>query len=169
MKLSTQRVFQVAPVVQTGQDIAQRHLAQCVAQFEIRQCRADPVGHRAQALFGIPRRAHAAQADIDRDVQQAQDLPLSLDGHADVTADIFVRMAAPDGALSWHEMRITQPQRPAFVRRQGCVRLALAAPCSDMLEHVTRFPVDEKRSHRFRKQLHSRFTHDRVRLGARRT
>src|SRR5450631_2047056 len=146
MQLSVECVFQVTSVVQPGETIPQRHLTQRVAQFEVCQRGPDSVRHRAQALFGVARRALAAGIDIHRNMQQTQDLPLALDRHAGVALDILVHMPTADGALAWYEMRASQPQRPAFVRRQRQYGWFGDAPGGGIFEHVARLTRDEKRT-----------------------
>ena len=166
MQFAGEHVLEVAPVIQTRESVAQGHLPERIAQFEIGERRADAVGHRAQALFRVQCRTSGACAHVDGNMKQAEDLALTMDGHADVACGVVVRMPAPNRALARGEMGVPQPQRPAFLRHQGLLRRRPAAPGSHVLEHVARLAEYEERSVGVRKQLRAGFAHDRISLTA---
>src|SRR5206468_1205589 len=109
MQFAGEHVFEVAPVVQTRESVAQRHLAERIAQFEIGERRANSVGHRTQAQFRVLRRTSGAWADVDGNVKQAEDLALAMDRHADVALGVVVRMPASNGAFPRGEMGTNEP------------------------------------------------------------
>src|SRR5450631_1848064 len=93
-----------------------------------------------------------ARTYIHRNMQQAEDLSLPVDGHADVALGCCLRMSAANGSSPRYEMRAAQPQSPAFVRRQSRFGRP-AAPGGDVFEHIARLTIDVKRSSRCGKQL----------------
>src|SRR5439155_9800293 len=111
MQFAGEHVFEVAPVVQTRESVAQGHLSERIAQIEIGERRRNSVGHRAQAQFRLLRRTSGAWVDVECNVKQAEDLALTMDRHADVAFSVVVRMPAANGAFARCEMGVPQPQR----------------------------------------------------------
>lgn len=78
VQLATHDILKVAAVVEPGEAIAQRHLAQLVAEAEIGERRTHAVGHRPQAPFHGPLRAASLTVHFHRDMEQPEHMSLPL-------------------------------------------------------------------------------------------
>src|SRR6185503_7134034 len=70
MQLAVERILQEAPVVQSRERVAQREYAHRIAQLQVRERRAKPVGQCAQAPLRLRRSRSSLAGDRERKMQQ---------------------------------------------------------------------------------------------------
>ena len=156
--------FEIAPIEQSGQRVADRLAAQRLAQLQIRHGEADLIGDgRRQSLLRFGPGAGGRRAEI----QDSKRLALGEERKADVGRGQRLRQVTAEETSGRRvdDVHLPPAQCPALIRledrRVGGRRVAPGGPCLDDIARGARhkYPAGV-----LRKELADELTHHRIRL-----
>ena len=136
-ELALEGLFQIATVEEAGQRIADRLIAQRLAELEIRDGEAELIGHgggEPLLRLGPLRRVRGGP-----EIKDAERFTLRDEGDAEVRRRHRLRQVAAEkpGRRGVHEMHPAAPERPALLGLEDRpVRRRRGRPCRAGFDHV---------------------------------